>query len=683
MTPDEEYEYLKLMEQASRGQPHDQPLWRNLAGGAAEGVLSPFRAVKSTLEVLGAPKGGEDSIDKALTSLDLRPHTKADQTVQKLVGAVTDPVNAVGGGLSGPVGNFVKNAITNEGATLGATMGANAIPGQEGFGGLAGGILGGLVGHMTHTPPLFDPVWNVPKKAPAIAGKVLGLDTRHPVSEEAVMKAAQGMREMQDMGLDTNLGQHMPRTNVAEKYKELAASMNGPETTNTLQRQPNQLNDLAHGTLEGLPGQSGDWQLKANAAADVLQGQLAREKSVASRLFREKAPFDVQMPGEALSSAVQKLERLKKAYPTSPMAQSYIDDVIDSFQKSGPKAVETGIFAPNGLPVRQQLPAEWHSTNPVEIHSGVEEALNGMGKNAMNTPNIGKLGNKVANEVRDIMEGTFEGTGLGEASRAMRQHYRDVVNPLHELISPLIGQAGVGETRNAGSGFFNTLFSKGAPTTDDLNRLDLVMGHLSKSREGTAALADLFKTHLNDKVAEALKNTNTDELAYGTGKALTSVFGTPDTPQGQRNLKVLETIWKGQGRSPEDVQNAVTGFNRMQRAFSVSGNVPPVVGNIPKGDIKNRLEGSAPEEVAKASSTGLGWAAQSLSRITGWTRAERYLDQIMNDPDMVKELIRLGKASTLGPKLLDTLKEGTIISRGVERGRDQEYGRGRPGNMNQ
>ena len=626
-------------------------MMKQMGSAAVSGLTGPVNfATRGGVAFADAMAGGRPDTAQAQEAVTIpnivEPKSKADEYVQRVVSGVTDPTNLLGG--SGVVRNAITGGIAGAGGVAGQTMGEQS--GHPTLGAVLGSLAGGATGGLLTNPPLLNNNTTLVKMAHAMLGREpSGLPGPGAVDGMALRTAARSAIEDQSNGLDMILSQYLPRTSVAHEVDRLAADPNAQNITAMLDRQPKQVANYAIETVEGLPGRTLERQDAANNAADLLTQSIAKERQNAVNEFKKKLVPGFQMNPAIMAEAEGKLSALRDTYDKQPGAQAIIDDALESFRPTAqPSGTPAGsILGPNSQPLISAAPsAPAYFTDPAEFNIKLKTALSGEGKNTIASGTADRVDSRAVAQVREIIGQMYDkaGGGIKEANAAMSQYMKDKVEPLKQFLSPMVGQQGYSDIKNSSEAAFKKVFTTGSESNVVNPRLEQLGKHMNAmGPDGAAAFRDLFKSHLNAEVQNAIKDAEKGTPAYQTGTRVSNAFGSIGDPQGKRNQMALRVIFEGLGKSPDEVRQAMVGFQRAQKTLLAASNMPPKITNVPTGDLKQTLPGGAANAALEMQATTPAWALSKIDKFRNWAYANKFMDEVITDPKRVEQLIKLGR----------------------------------------
>lgn len=525
---------------------------------------------------------------------------------------------------------------------------SNLVAQREG----AGGVLAPAVGLASSiiTPTLASLGRG---SAPTVARTALGRDSsgRGGVSDEVLRQLADEQRMAQQAGLSTNIAQHEPSSPLYTVAQELAQSPEGVRTRAVLQGQPQQLATAGKAGIESLiPGTAWpDKQALANRAAESLSGLFKKKLGEASAKFVEHYDPAERLKPAAVRNLDAKLAALEVRYKGRPM-EDMLADVRDTIQPSEKVWI----------------------TDPKELNDRVEEALSGLGKRMMNTTNEKAVELRQAQEVRQMVRGVLdEGSPqLRKAMRAYSEYRTKNVEPLQQRVGAFTGQTGYLPTKNASATALpRALFQDALPPEPGRPSGSvsptITLGRILNEADPTL-FRDLFRTHIREGLTDAVEGHSQARGLGTVGPKMNQVLGEGSQDFGpldareftRRNQMIrdsLAVVAEGQGLTPQQRDELIRGVGKFQRLFQISSNVP----GIQSQPIAEHTQNISPVQPAAAAASGLYASAigggSTIARRFWWSRGLKAVDEMMNDPNKVHDLIKLGGTGRWTPELRDFL----------------------------
>ena len=558
--------------------------------------------------------------------LGMQPQTTGEKYaargIEGAAGALTSPASA-GAGL---LRNMTTSAISSMSSEAAAdTFGDNPI--TRIFGGLFGGGLTSAA------------------MAPKTTRADLVREATQGSTEKELRDAQALMRESKAAGIPLNLSQAMPKaSNVAEMVAALAQNRAGKMTAETLHNQPGLAATGLDTEISGLPGtQYNSMQEAANevqkATTQVTRNVKQARTDLTSPIFNSAGDLGSSAPKELAAT-------------------------IDRFVNSAGISPEV---AKQAIALKKELLANSVNGAPRTKAADIKAAIDVFRKGIKSTVN--PMEAKEQGDMKFLVEQLYGQLGAKSIPiRAANMLYSDltknVVGPLRaSVIGRLAGPAGAQADREAVTSHLNRVFDSG--TLPNAKTSDILT--LERSLRGSGqqeVFQNAAKTWLVNKLVTATK-TEGGRLAENTAGNLEATF--VKDPKAQQGLRdILVGLARSQGLPDASLLN---GMQNMMKYVSAAARRPgPVAGTSLQqleeasrsrifGGIGNFSMMQPIRQPFKAINDALNHDAYS------------FMDKLLNTPEGVDVLIKMGKEPTVSKTTAQSLATVVGTAAGTEAGK--------------
>jgi len=570
-----------------------------------------------------AHSSGEPLAD--VGKLGMQPQTTGEKYaargIEGAAGALTSPASA-GAGL---LRNMTTSAISSMSSEAAADIfGDNPI--TRIFGGLLGGGL----------------------TSAAMAPKTTRADLVREATQgstEAQLRDAQAlMRESKAAGVPLNLSQAMPKgSNIDEMVRALAQNRAGKMTAETLHNQPGVTSTGAGLEISQLPGKVLTPQEAANnvqgATTKVIQDVKQARTNLTSPLYNAGGDLGVSAPKEFGNT----IDRFVNSAGVSPKVAQQALALKEELLKS----------SANGAP----------RTQATDIKAAIDSFRGGI-KNTLNP-----LDPKEQGQMKFLVDRLYQQLGtksipVAAANTIYSQVSQNVVDPLKKsVVGRLAGTAGAQADKEAVVSRLNSVFDNG--TLPGAKSSDILTLEKSLRNSGQAEVfQDAAKTWLANKLATATKQQGGRLSEHTAGNLEAAFVKDPKAQQGLRDT--LVALARSQGLPDASFLN---GVQNMMKYVSAAARRPgPVAGTSPQqleeasrsrifGGIGNFSMMQPVRQPFKAIDDALNHDAYS------------FMDKLLNTPEGVDVLIKMGKEPTVSKTTAQSLATVVGTATGAEAGK--------------
>lgn len=557
--------------------------------------------------------------------LGMQPQTTGEKytarAIEGAAGALTSPASA-GAGL---LRNMTTSAISSMSSEATADIfGDNPITR------ILGGVLGGGLTSLAMAPKTT--------RADLVREATQG-------STEAQLRDAQAlMRESKAAGVPLNLSQAMPKgSNIDEMVSALAQNRAGKMTAETLHNQPGVTSTGVGLEISQLPGKVLTPQEAANsvqeATTKVIKDVKAARTNLTSPLYNAGGDLGMSAPKE-------------------------FGNTIDRFVNSAGVSPKV---AQQALALKEELLASSANGKPRTQATDIKAAIDSFRGGIKNTLN--PLDPKEQGQMKFLVDRLYQQLGtksipVAAGNAIYSQVSENVVDPLKKsVVGRLAGTAGAQADKEAVVSRLNSVFDNG--TLPGAKSSDILTLEKSLRNSGQAEVfQDAAKTWLANKLATATK-TQGGRLAEHTAGNLEAAF--VKDPKAQQGLRdTLVALARSQGLPDASLLN---GMQNMMKYVSAAARRPgPVAGTSPQqleeasrsrifGGIGNFSMMQPIRQPFKAIDEALNHDAYS------------FMDKLLNTPEGVDVLIKMGKEPTVSKTTAQSLATVVGTAAGAEAGK--------------
>jgi len=465
-------------------------------------------------------------------------------------------------------------------------------------------------------------------------------------STEAQLRDAQAlMRESKAAGVPLNLSQAMPKgSNIDEMVSTLAQNRAGKMTAETLHNQPGLATLGLDTEISGLPGTQ--YNSMQEAANEVQKATTQVTRNV------KQARTDLTSP------------IFNSAGDLGPSTPKELANTIDRFVNSAGISPEV---AKQAIALKEELLANSVNGTPRTKAADIKAAVDVFRKGIKST--VHPMEPKEQGDMKFLVEQLYGQLGTKSIPiRAANMIYSDVsknvVDPLRaSVIGRLTGPAGAQADREAVTSRLNSVFESG--TLPNAKSSDILT--LERSLRGSGqqeVFQNAAKTWLVNKLVTATK-TEGGRLAENTAGNLEAAF--VKDPKAQQGLRdILVGLARSQGLPDASLLN---GMQNMMKYVSAAARRPgPVAGTSPRqleeasrsrifGGIGNFSMMQPVRQPFKAIDDALNHDAYS------------FMDKLLNTPEGVDVLIKMGKEPTVSKTTAQSLATVVGTAAGTEAGK--------------
>lgn len=609
----------------------------SMLSSTAEGLASANNADRGTLKN-GMLTPTEDPGQQMTADVrKMLPTPANDSPGRQLTRSVLEGMGgAVPTGGLGPM-NLLSGGLAGLGGEIGANVGGDNTLARAG-----GAMLGGLAGGGIRAGR--DALLGNARNAPSLAKAALqDIDPTH------LQQAGQNLQWAKDQGHPITASQAMPvGSNLDDLVNFLAQSQHGEPVIKTLRAQPGKLAVTGRALEANLPGKVTSPQDIANRAQEASTDALQAVRKRAGEAYRDAIPPGTQVPTPLIQAFSDKLEAYAAAHPNTAAAE-----MADRVR--GKLAIE-GTPAPAATPVgsgpvssRLQVkggPAvpPKYITDPSQLKSAVEDAIQNYGSNALNTAAASKDLNRYAEDIRGMWKGTVRaGTpGLDAAAKASRQIFQDEYNPMKKSITGRVaGVSGASDTREAVDKL-TSAFSRGTPVS---GKSEILTIEKDLRKVDPTVFVDAVKTNISDRLAKAMGSPNErvpDNLAQ---RIQASLSANPNQARG------LNDMLAGVARSRGVAESTyVNGFQNFMKLSGMMAERPQAISGLSPLDISREAGKSVGASVLQTGFFNAGYQTSKKIREALAADTFKTISRLLDTPEGLETLKQLSKKSVMSPQ---------------------------------
>jgi len=544
----------------------------------------------------------------------------AARAIEGATGAVAGPMSAG----TAPI----RAGLTGAASSVGSEAAADVL-GDNPVTRILGGVLGGGMASLA--------------TAPKTTRADLVREATQGSTEQELRDAQALMRESRTAGVPLNLSQAMPKgSNIDEMVAALAQNRAGKMTAETLHNQPGVTSTGVGLEISQLPGKVLTPQEAANnvqeATTKVIKDVKAARTSLTSPLYNAGGDLGASAPKE-------------------------FGNTIDRFVNSAGVSPKV---AQQALALKEELLASSANGQPRTQATDIKAAIDSFRGGIKNTLN--PLDPKEQGQMKFLVDRLYQQLGtksipVAAGNAIYSQVSENVVDPLKKsVVGRLAGTAGAQADKEAVVSRLNSVFDNG--TLPGAKSSDILTLEKSLRNSGQAEVfQDAAKTWLTNKLATATK-TQGGRLAENTAGNLEAAF--VKDPKAQQGLRdTLVALARSQGLPDASLLN---GMQNMMKYVSAAARRPgPVAGTSPQqleeasrsrifGGIGNFSMMQPVRQPFKAIDDALNHDAYS------------FMDKLLNTPEGVDVLIKMGKEPTISKTTAQSLATVVGTAAGAEAG---------------
>lgn len=481
------------------------------------------------------------------------------------------------------------------------------------------------------------------------------------IPEERLREGAEKMKRAKEAGVDMTLGQALPEEHALRAMENrLANTTAGKKVQDVFMAQPGQAEELVQRRLAASPGQVLSPRDAENAMQEAATAKLTAVRGEANEAYRSILNRN-GAPSQLWPDTVHKLDSelaaLAEANPGSTLAKLTKDVRAVLFQQaSGTERVRQRTADGSRWEyVEKPTTRKEAITDPMKLKQAIEDTLDAYSTRMLNTntKTARQLGYEA--QIMDKFRAALasDSPEIGEAAKAYSTIMNEVYNPLKKsVVGRVAGVKGAVDTVEAPGGRVAAIFD--APRDPNLKGKSEIQQLGDAVRETPGVFANMWKTHISSKVAEAVDSARGGQVPETFMESVTKVFGDPRvrSAKSAATEDKLRIVARDAKVDPDEL---IKGWKHTVEILSDLTRRPTSITSVSEREMADAAQGAFARAMARF---GILSPVRESGRKLGdalSTRALETASELLTDPKGIDTLIQMSRKPAYSHAAVTTL----------------------------